>query len=34
LAFAMALVLDIGRHLRDLDGPLRQRVVEVCRQVA
>ena len=35
LAFALALILDeLARHLRDLDGELRESVVEVCRQMA
>ena len=35
LAFALALILDeLARHLRDLDGELRESVVEVCRRMA
>ena len=35
LAFALALILDeLARHLRDLDGELRDSVVEVCRRMA
>ena len=35
LAFALALILDeLARHLRDLDGELRESVVEVCRRIA
>jgi hypothetical protein len=35
VAFGLALVLDeLARHLRDLDGELRESVVEVCRRMA
>ena len=35
LAFTLALILDeLARHLRDLDGELRDSVVEVCRRMA
>jgi hypothetical protein len=31
----IALILDeLARHLRDLDGELRESVVEVCRRMA
>ena len=34
-AFALALIHDeLARHLRDLDGELRESVVEVCRRMA
>ena len=34
LAFALLILDELARHLRDLDGELRDSVVEVCRRMA
>ena len=34
VAFGLASILDeLSRHLRDLDGALRRRVVELCKEL-